>query len=111
MNMPRFTAEASLYKTSHSRTDKQAIDSSPHMMGTIYLAAPGQDFPNQKCTCKGCGSGGGDVTGQCATVCKDKDVFSKGSEPYDYCKASAVRPTRFHWYVPGGNVGVFRGLL
>ena len=52
------------------------------------LAAKGQDFPNHTCTCKGCGSTGGDVTGQCTTVCKDKTVYSKGSEPNDYCKAS-----------------------
>jgi hypothetical protein len=54
------------------------------------LAAPGQDFPGVTCTCKGCASGGGDLTGDCASVCKDKTVFSKGSEPNDYCKASAT---------------------
>lgn len=54
---------------------------------------PGQDFPNTKCTCKGCGPNGGDVTGQCATVCKDKEVYGKGSEPYDYCKAKALIST------------------
>jgi hypothetical protein len=54
------------------------------------LAAPGQDFPGVTCTCKGCASGGGDLTGDCASVCKDKTVFSKGSEPHDYCKASAT---------------------
>jgi hypothetical protein len=56
------------------------------------LAAQGQDFPDVTCTCKGCGSGTppGDVTGQCPSVCKDKTVFSKGSEPNDYCKASAT---------------------
>jgi hypothetical protein len=54
------------------------------------LAAPGQSFPGVTCTCKGCASGGGDLTGDCATVCKDKTVFSKGSEPHDYCKASAT---------------------
>jgi hypothetical protein len=59
--------------------------------------AKGQDFPGTKCTCKGCGNGGGDVTGQCASVCKDKTVYSKGSEPYDYCKAAMVRP-------PGGRI-------
>ena len=54
------------------------------------LAAPGQDFPGVTCTCKGCASGGGDLTGDCASVCKDKTVYSKGSEPHDYCKASAT---------------------
>jgi len=53
----------------------------------------GQDFPGSKCTCKGCGKSPTgattDVTGQCATVCKDKTVYSKGSESYDYCKAAA----------------------
>jgi hypothetical protein len=43
------------------------------------LAAPGQDFPGVTCTCKGCASGGGDLTGDCASVCKDKTVYSKGS--------------------------------
>lgn len=52
------------------------------------FAAQGQDFPNQKCTCVGCGPKGSDVTGQCASVCKDKTVYSKGSEPHDYCKAA-----------------------
>lgn len=86
--MAGFTAEASLYKTSaYYHTDRHAISSSTQMISAIYLAAKGQDFPGQKCTCKGCAPGGGDVTGQCSIVCKDKDVFSKGSEPYDYCKA------------------------
>jgi hypothetical protein len=49
-------------------------------------AGTGQDFPNTKCTCKGCDDNGGDLTGQCDTVCKDKTVYAKGSEPYDYCK-------------------------
>ena len=53
------------------------------------LAAQGQDFPNTTCDCKGCASGGGDTTGQCSSVCKDKTVYSKGSEPNDYCKAAA----------------------
>lgn len=56
----------------------------------------GQDFPGTKCTCKSCGTNPKgekvDVTGQCATVCKDKTVYSKGSEPYDYCKAAARVP-------------------
>ena len=54
------------------------------------LAAQGQDFPDTTCTCKGCGTGGGDLTGNCASVCKDKTVFSKGSEPHDYCKKAAT---------------------
>jgi hypothetical protein len=54
------------------------------------LAAQGQDFQNTTCTCKKCASGGGDVDGQCGSVCKDKTVYSKGSEPHDYCKAAAA---------------------
>jgi len=61
------------------------------------LAAKGQDFPNTTCTCKGCASGGGDLTGKCGSVCKDKTVYSKGSEPHDYCKAAGRRG-------PGGVV-------
>jgi len=57
------------------------------------LAAMGQDFPNTTCTCKGCASGGGDVDGQCGSVCKDKTVYSKGSESHDYCKAAAATVT------------------
>jgi hypothetical protein len=42
MNMPGFTAETSLYKTSgHYRTGRQAIDLSTQMIGTIHLAATG----------------------------------------------------------------------
>jgi hypothetical protein len=101
MNMPGFTAQASLYKTSdHYHNDRHATNSSIQMISAIYAAAPGQDFPNQKCTCKGCGPGGGDVTGQCASVCKDKEVYSKGSEPYDYCKAAKSRPPIVFWYDP-----------
>jgi hypothetical protein len=67
-------------------------------------AAKGQDFPNTTCTCKGCGSKGGDVTGQCASVCKDKTVYSKGSEPTDYCKAARVRlPKDWIHAVPSGG--------
>jgi hypothetical protein len=53
------------------------------------LAANGQDFPETTCTCKGCAEGGGDLTGKCPSVCKDKTVYSKGSESHDYCKAKA----------------------
>lgn len=57
------------------------------------LAAQGQDFPGTTCTCQKCAPGGGDLTGDCASVCKDKTVFSKGSEPHDYCKkAKTVTP-------------------
>jgi hypothetical protein len=63
------------------------------LSGAAAFAAQnkGQDFPGQKCTCQGCAKGGGDVNGQCSSVCKDKTVYSKGSEPYDYCKAAAKR--------------------
>jgi hypothetical protein len=57
------------------------------------LAAQGKDFPGQKCTCQGCGDHGGDVTGDCASVCKDKTVYSKGSLPNDYCKAQGLTAT------------------
>jgi hypothetical protein len=98
MNMPGFTAQASLSKTSgHYQTHKHAINSRAQMIGTIQPALPGQSFPGTKCTCQKCGSGGGDVVGQCASVCKDKEVYAKGSEPYDYCKAAKARP--------GGSVG------
>jgi hypothetical protein len=101
MNMPRFTAEASLYKTSgHYQTDRHAINSSTQMISAIYSAANGQDFPNSTCTCQGCAAGGGDLTGQCASVCKDKTVYSKGSLPHDYCKAASVA---FPW----GNVVIW----
>ena len=99
MNMPGFTGEASLYKTGGQyHTDRHAINSSTQMITAIYLAAMGQDFPDHKCTCKGCGEKGGDVTGQCATVCKDKTVYDKGSESYDYCKKSRIRPSKGFWY-------------
>jgi hypothetical protein len=54
------------------------------------LAAKGKDFPGTTCTCQGCAPGGGDTTGDCASVCKDKTVYSKGSEPHDYCKAKEL---------------------
>jgi len=56
---------------------------------TAAFAAKGQSFPGTTCTCEKCASGGGDVTGDCASVCKDKTVYSAGSEPHDYCKAAA----------------------
>jgi len=92
MNMPGFTAQASLSKTSgHYQTHKRS--NAYGATGTVQPALPGQSFPDHKCTCKGCGDKRGDVTGQCASVCKDKEVFDKGSESYDYCKASAkTRP-------------------
>lgn len=113
MNMPSFTAEASLYKTSgHYHTDRHAINSSTQMISAIYLAAQGQDFPNHKCTCKGCGEGGGDVTGQCASVCNGKTVYSAGSEPYDYCKAAGLTrpPTPFWWDSLVHDLGVLVSL-
>jgi hypothetical protein len=48
MNMPRFTAEVSLYKTNgHYQTSRQAINGSALMMGAIHLTAmdvPGEDI-------------------------------------------------------------------
>jgi hypothetical protein len=106
MNTPRFTAQASLYQTSGEyQTYRHAINSSTQMISGIYSALDGQSFPNHTCTCQGCAAGGGDVTGQCGTVCKDKTVYSKGSEPHDYCKAALVRPPRnFFFRVPEGVV-------
>jgi hypothetical protein len=116
INIPLFTAEASLYGTRRPhQTDRHAINSSRHgRSSALYssaqhsvrpsLSGQGQDFPNQKCACKGCASGGGDQIGQCDTVCKGKTVYSKGSETYDYCKAALVRsPVRFGFQVPTGG--------
>jgi hypothetical protein len=55
------------------------------------LAAQGQNFPKDTCTCQGCAKGGGDLTGKCGSVCKDKTVYSAGSEPHDYCKAARLQ--------------------
>ena len=108
MSMPGFTADTSLYKaTAHYGADKWAINSFTQMNRAIYLAAMGQDFPAHTCTCKGCGTGGGDVTGQCASVCKDKTVFSKGSEPHDYCNAAFVRPPVSFWHAAEGSRALF----
>lgn len=57
----------------------------------VVQAAQGQDFPDTTCTCKECGANKTDVTGSCPSVCKDKTVYDKGSEPTDYCKAKAAR--------------------
>lgn len=106
MNMPGFTAEASLYNMSgHYQTDGHAINPSTQMISAIYAAAKGKDFPDHTCTCQGCGAKGGDVTGQCDSVCTDKEVYAKGSEPHDYCKAARIRtPRDFFWSFPGGAV-------
>jgi hypothetical protein len=74
------------------------------------LAAKGQDFPNDTCTCKGCEKGG-DLTGNCASVCKDKTVYSKGSEPHDYCKATrvGVGGGRYWQTPPLGGIKYFEG--
>lgn len=106
MDLPGFTAAASLNQISaHWQTGAHATDlckgrrSTPHSQSdySVYLSAMGQDFPGTTCTCKGCASGGGDLTGQCASVCKDKTVYSKGSEPYDYCKAAARGSQQWWW--------------
>jgi hypothetical protein len=66
---------------------------------TPVLAAPGEQQPaGSTCTCKKCGAAGADgtkqdVTGQCGNVCKGKEVYSKGSEAHDYCKAAAKAAT------------------
>ena len=49
MNMPGFTAEASLYKTSgHYRTSRQAINSPTQMIGPIHLAVINDPGPGEK---------------------------------------------------------------
>ena len=102
MRIPGFTAEASLTNTVEHFPTRRYTDSAP-MSNAIYAAVPvGQDFPNHKCTCKKCGEKGADVTGQCASVCKDKTVYDKGSESYDYCKA-AVKVVRPPWAWYGGS--------
>jgi hypothetical protein len=105
MNVPQFTAEASLYKTSeHYHTDRRTISSA--RTNAVYSAAMGQDFPGATCTCKGCGGGGGDVTGSCSSVCNNKTVYAKGSEPHDYCKAEGLvrPPSGLIWFNPGGGL-------
>jgi hypothetical protein len=57
------------------------------------LAAKGKDFPGTTCTCQGCAPGGGDSTGDCASACADKTVYSKGSGPHDYCKSQGLTVT------------------
>ena len=61
-------------------------------------------MPDHTCTCQKCASGGGDLTGQCNSVCKDKTVYQKGSEPNDYCKAAARR-------IPRGTLGTVPRVL
>jgi hypothetical protein len=104
MRIPGFTAEASLHQTAGEyQTDRHAIQYSREMSSAVYPSAQGQDFPGTTCTCQGCGSGGGDVTGQCGSVCKGKTVYAKGSLPHDYCKASdtgLVRPPGLVIYLP-----------
>jgi hypothetical protein len=79
MTMPRFTAEAGLYKRSgHYRTSRQAINLSAEMIGTIHPArevieihscAPGWTdiggtcWPNPLTEPSGSGSGGGGMPG------------------------------------------------
>ena len=50
------------------------------------------------CTCNGCATNGGDVVGQCSTVCKGKTVYKKGSQPHDWCGKDPARRR------PGGPV-------
>lgn len=53
----------------------------------IAEPATGQDFPGQTCICKECNMWHQDVVGKCRVVCKDKVVYAKRDEPYNYCKA------------------------
>jgi hypothetical protein len=96
MNLPGFTGVTSLSHTS-GHWQVSAHPSHARSENSVYLSAMGQDFPGTTCTCKGCASGGGDLTGQCNSVCKDKTVYSKGSEPYDYCKAAARGSQQWWW--------------
>lgn len=87
MNLPGFTAEASLYKAAaRRRAGRRAMNPAAQPVNAVRPAFPGQSFPDHKCACKGCDAKGGDLIGQCATVCKDNEVYAKGSESYDYCK-------------------------
>jgi hypothetical protein len=106
MNLPGFTAAASLsHAGAHRPISAHAVrlyeggGSAVHSRSeySVHLSAKGQDFPGTTCTCKGCTSGGGDLTGQCSSVCRDKTVYSKGSEPHDYCKA-ATRGSQPWWW-------------
>ena len=108
MNLPGFTAAFSLsapsaYQQISVHGDHTRRDNS------VYLSAMGQDFPGSTCTCKGCASGGGDLTGQCSSVCKDKTVYSKGSEPHDYCKAAARVSPPWWGNIGGVSTGTFSG--
>jgi hypothetical protein len=69
------------------------ILASTAIVASVTLFAPltasagtGQDFPGVKCTCVDCNGKDSDIVGQCDSVCKDKTVFAKGSETYDYCR-------------------------
>src|SRR6476659_3630242 len=67
--------------------------------------AQGQDLPDHTCTCKKCASNGGDLSGQCNSVCKDKTVYQKGSEANDYCKTAVRRvPRGTFGRVPAGTL-------
>jgi hypothetical protein len=109
MNLPRFTAPALLRQSKgHWQISAHAIRARSE--NSVCLSAMGQDFPGTTCTCKGCASGGGDLTGQRSSVCKDKTVYSKGSEPYDYCKAATSGSQRWRWNfsrVPSAKFAAF----
>ena len=85
MNLPGFSAEASLYKAAARHRAGRRPRTAAQPVNAVYPAFPGQSFPNHKCACKGCDANGGDLIGQCNKVCKDKDVKDKGSESYDFC--------------------------
>lgn len=75
------------------------------------LAAKGNQFPGTTCTCQGCAPGGGDTTGDCASVCTDKTVYSKGSEPHDYCKAKELTVTGSNLRAAMGLIGLTNAAL
>lgn len=109
MQMPGFTAELSLpKKREHYQAARHAINTS-QMSSAIHLAAKGKDFPNHTCDCQGCAPGGGDVTGQCDSVCKDKEVYAKGSYPHDYCTKTRVQPPRYSFFYDPTRVVALRG--
>ena len=109
--IPGFTARASLYENGGQHAAGRLLFGSAARSfapNSVYLSAKGQEFPDHTCTCKGCDPKGGDLTGQCATVCKDKEVYAKGSDANDYCKAALTGgrgyPLRGSFYSPGWPV-------
>jgi hypothetical protein len=60
------------YRMSWRRAAVIEAEPAERERGTGLMAGTGKDFPDTKCTCKDCAPNGGDLTGQCDSVCKDK---------------------------------------